>query len=76
LKQPGENTTRINKYASASSISSERARSNIVRGLGNPESFASCSQGASRVMSRSEAEKMFTVAGQIKVTEGVSRCCV
>ncbi len=47
------------------------ARSYIVRGLGNPESFESCSHGAGRVMSRTKAKKMFTVADQIKATEGV-----
>lgn len=47
------------------------ARSYIVRGLGNPESFESCSHGAGRVMSRTKAKKMFTVADQVKATEGV-----
>lgn len=47
------------------------ARSYIVRGLGNPESFESCSHGAGRVMSRTKAKKLFTVADQIKATEGV-----
>ncbi|QNP47414.1 RtcB family protein [Diaphorobacter aerolatus] len=47
------------------------ARSYIVRGLGNPESFESCSHGAGRVMSRTKAKKIFTVADQIKATEGV-----
>jgi tRNA-splicing ligase RtcB len=47
------------------------ARSYIVRGLGNPESFESCSHGAGRVMSRTQAKKRFTVDDQIKATEGV-----
>ena len=47
------------------------ARSFIVRGLGNPESFDSCSHGAGRVMSRTKAKKLFTVEDQIKATEGV-----
>jgi tRNA-splicing ligase RtcB len=47
------------------------ARSYIVRGLGNPESFESCSHGAGRVMSRTEAKKMFTVEDQVKATAGV-----
>ncbi len=38
------------------------ARSFIVRGLGNEESFCSCSHGAGRSMSRSQAKKMFTIA--------------
>jgi len=36
-------------------------KSFIVSGLGNPESFNSCSHGAGRRMSRSEARKRFTV---------------
>jgi len=47
------------------------ARSYIVRGLGNPESFESCSHGAGRVMSRTKAKKLFTVDDQVKATEGV-----
>ncbi|WP_454710342.1 RtcB family protein [Delftia acidovorans] len=47
------------------------ARSYIVRGLGNPESFESCSHGAGRVMSRTKAKKMFSVEDHIKATEGV-----
>ena len=42
-----------------------------MRGLGNPESFESCSHGAGRVMSRTKAKKMFSVADHIKATEGV-----
>lgn len=47
------------------------ARSFIVRGLGNPESFESCSHGAGRVMSRTQAKQNYTVADQIKATQGV-----
>jgi tRNA-splicing ligase RtcB len=47
------------------------ARSYIVRGLGNPESFASCSHGAGRVMSRTAAQKRFTVEDHVAATEGV-----
>lgn len=47
------------------------AKSFIVRGLGNEESFHSCSHGAGRVMSRTEAKKKFTVKDQINATEGV-----
>jgi tRNA-splicing ligase RtcB len=35
-------------------------RSYIVRGLGNPESFMSCSHGAGRVMGRNAARKAIT----------------
>jgi len=47
------------------------ARSYIVRGKGNPDSFESCSHGAGRTMSRTAAKKRFTVADQVKATEGV-----
>ena len=47
------------------------ARSYIVRGKGNPESFHSCSHGAGRAMSRNEAKKKFTVEDHIRMTEGV-----
>lgn len=47
------------------------AKSFIVRGKGNPESFNSCSHGAGRIMSRTEAKRRFTVDDQIKATEGV-----
>lgn len=47
------------------------ARSYIVRGKGNPESFHSCSHGAGRAMSRNEAKKRFTVDDHIRMTEGV-----
>jgi tRNA-splicing ligase RtcB (3'-phosphate/5'-hydroxy nucleic acid ligase) len=47
------------------------ARSYIVRGRGNPESFESCSHGAGRAMSRNEAKKRFTVEDHIRMTEGV-----
>ena len=47
------------------------ARSYIVRGLGNPESFESCSHGAGRRMSRTEARKRFTVAEHKEATAGV-----
>lgn len=48
------------------------AKSFIVRGLGNPESFCSCSHGAGRMMSRTEAKKKFSLDDHIKATEGVS----
>lgn len=47
------------------------AKSYIVRGKGNPESFMSCSHGAGRKMSRTKAKKLFTIADQIAATEGV-----
>lgn len=46
-------------------------RSYIVRGKGNPESYCSCSHGAGRVMSRSEAKRRFTLADLAAQTEGV-----
>jgi tRNA-splicing ligase RtcB len=43
----------------------------IGRGLGNEDSFHSCSHGAGRVMSRGEAKKTFTLADHEKSTSGV-----
>ena len=47
------------------------ARSFIVRGKGNPESFSSCSHGAGRAMSRTKAKKLFTLDDHAKATAGV-----
>ncbi len=47
------------------------AKSFIVRGLGNAESFDSCSHGAGRVMSRTQAKKLVTLDEHIRDTEGV-----
>lgn len=47
------------------------AKSFIVRGKGNAESFCSCSHGAGRVMSRAEAKRRFTVAEHVEATRGV-----
>ncbi|AQR75900.1 RtcB family protein [Sphingomonas sp. LM7] len=47
------------------------AKSFIVRGLGNPESFDSCSHGAGRVMSRTAAKKLVTLDEHIRDTAGV-----
>lgn len=47
------------------------ARSFIVRGLGNEESFCTCSHGAGRVMSRTEAKKRVSVEEHAKATADV-----
>ena len=47
------------------------ARSYVVRGKGQPESFDSCSHGAGRVFSRGEAKRRFTLADHRAATEGV-----
>ena len=47
------------------------ASSFIVRGLGNPDSFESCSHGAGRLMSRSQAKKQFSLEDHIKATDGI-----
>ena len=47
------------------------AKSFIVRGKGNPESFMSCSHGAGRAMSRGEAMRRFTVEDHKRMTAGV-----
>ncbi|HTQ14757.1 MAG TPA: RtcB family protein [Rhizomicrobium sp.] len=47
------------------------AKSFIVRGKGNPDSFCTCSHGAGRAMSRSEAKRRFSVADHEKATAGI-----
>jgi tRNA-splicing ligase RtcB len=47
------------------------AKSYIVRGKGNAESFMTCSHGAGRKMSRTAAKKAFTLADHAQATEGV-----
>jgi tRNA-splicing ligase RtcB len=46
-------------------------RSYIVRGLGNPNSYHSCSHGAGRAMGRKEAARRFTVEDLAAQTAGV-----
>ncbi len=46
-------------------------RSYIVRGKGGLESYCSCSHGAGRKMSRSQARSRFTVADLVQQTKGV-----
>ena len=47
------------------------ARSFIVRGLGNAESFCSCSHGAGRIMSRTQAKKIVSLEAHSEATQGV-----
>ena len=47
------------------------AKSFIVRGKGNPESFCSCSHGAGRAMSRGKAKEKFSVEDHAKATAGI-----
>jgi tRNA-splicing ligase RtcB len=47
------------------------ARSFIVRGLGNPESFHSCSHDAGRVMSRTKAKALVSLGAHVAATQGV-----
>jgi tRNA-splicing ligase RtcB len=47
------------------------AKSFIVRGRGNPESFDSCSHGAGRSMSRTQARKQFTREDHERATADV-----
>lgn len=46
-------------------------RSYIVRGLGNPESYCSCSHGAGRRMSRGKAKAVFSQDDLVSQTAGV-----
>ena len=47
------------------------AKSFIVRGKGNRESFCSCSHGAGRSMSRADARKRFTIEDHAAATAGI-----
>jgi tRNA-splicing ligase RtcB len=47
------------------------AKSFIVRGKGNAESFCSCAHGAGRLMSRTEAKRRFSQADVERQTSGV-----
>ncbi len=47
------------------------ARSYIVRGKGEPQSFCSCSHGAGRAMSRGEAKRRFSIEDHTRATEGI-----
>ncbi|MGR3276945.1 RtcB family protein [Acaryochloris marina NIES-2412] len=47
------------------------AKSYIVKGKGNLESYCSCSHGAGRTMSRTKAKKHFTLDDLIEQTQGV-----
>jgi tRNA-splicing ligase RtcB len=47
------------------------AKSFIVKGKGNAESYCSCSHGAGRLMSRSKAKKQFTVDDLVQQTAGI-----
>ncbi|MEN5172830.1 RtcB family protein [Acinetobacter higginsii] len=47
------------------------ARSYIVKGKANPESFCSCSHGAGRKMSRSKAKLLFSQDDLIQQTQGI-----
>jgi tRNA-splicing ligase RtcB (3'-phosphate/5'-hydroxy nucleic acid ligase) len=47
------------------------AKSFIVKGKGNLESFCSCSHGAGRLMSRNKAKNQFTLDDLIEQTKGI-----
>jgi len=47
------------------------AKSFIVRGKGNADSFCSCSHGAGRVMSRTAAKQRYTLDDHIAATSHV-----
>ena len=46
-------------------------KSFIVKGLGNKESFCSCSHGAGRKMSRTKAKSLYSAADLVEQTKGV-----
>ena len=47
------------------------ARSYIARGKGSLEAFRSCSHGAGRTMSRTEARKRFSIDDHARATQGI-----
>lgn len=47
------------------------AKSYIVKGKGNAESYCSCSHGAGRLLSRKKAKDVYTLDDLIRQTEGV-----
>lgn len=47
------------------------AKSYIVKGKGNPESYCSCSHGAGRLMSRNKAKNHFTLDDLLQQTQGI-----
>ena len=47
------------------------AKSFIVRGKGNKESFCSCSHGAGRKLGRKQAQRIYTAEDLAKQTEGI-----
>jgi len=47
------------------------AKSFIVKGKGNAESFCSCSHGAGRTMSRTAAKRHFSIDDLVKQTQGI-----
>jgi tRNA-splicing ligase RtcB len=48
---------------------SQGSKSYIVRGLGNPDSFNSCSHGAGRKMSRTKAQEELSLENEIKILD-------
>ena len=48
---------------------SQGTSSYIVKGLGNPESFESCSHGAGRVLGRKQAERELDLEKEIKILD-------
>lgn len=50
---------------------SQGTKSYIVRGLGNPESFMSCSHGAGRKMGRKQAQRELSVEVEAAKMEGI-----
>jgi len=47
------------------------AKSYIFKGMGNRESFSSCSHGAGRTMSRTAARQVITIEDHLEATKGV-----
>lgn len=69
LTRKGAVSARVDEYGIIPG--SMGAKSFIVKGKGNPDSFHSCSHGAGRKMSRTQARRQFTEEDLIQQTEGV-----
>jgi tRNA-splicing ligase RtcB len=74
----GENVTVTRKGACRARVGdtvivpgSMGAKTYIAEGLGNKESFNSCSHGAGRAMSRTQAKKQFSLADHELATKGI-----
>lgn len=70
-KVPVKVFTRDIDHQTIQQLGSMGAKSFIVRGKGSEESLCSCSHGAGRVMSRTQAKHTYTVDDMVGQTQGI-----